>query len=159
MKTNPLLTGVALGMCLPGSGQARAASHTVDGGIVYRWPSPTQPTVVLWQTLRSSCEKEWAASFPQYAVSLWMGHGITISGKPYANAVPDELFDKAAQKAAQQEAAGARIVSQEKRRTPRQSQETAYSGSIPKKVNGGGGNRTRVPWHFNRGFYVRSRLI
>ena len=33
--------------------------------------------------------------FPQYAVSKWIGHSITISGKHYANAVPDELFDRA----------------------------------------------------------------
>jgi len=50
----------------------------------------------LWQTLRQSCEKEWAMSFPQYAVSKWIGHSITVSGRHYANAVPDELFDKAA---------------------------------------------------------------
>ena len=67
-----------------------------------------EPWKKLWQTLRSSCEKEWAMSFPQFAVSLWIGHSITVSGKHYANSVPDELFakaagqgpDKAAQKAA-----------------------------------------------------------
>lgn len=46
MKTNLLLAGVALGMCLTGNGQARAANYAVDGAIVYRWPSPTQPTVL-----------------------------------------------------------------------------------------------------------------
>jgi len=50
----------------------------------------------LWQTLRQSCEKEWAMTFPQYAVSKWIGHSITISGRHYANAVPDELVDNAA---------------------------------------------------------------
>ncbi len=35
-------------------------------------------------------------TFPQYAVSLWIGHSIAVSGKHYANAVPDELFDRAA---------------------------------------------------------------
>ena len=48
----------------------------------------------LWQTLRSSCEKEWAMSFPQFAVSKWIGHSITVSGKHYANNVPDELFER-----------------------------------------------------------------
>jgi len=33
--------------------------------------------------------------FPQYAVSKWIGHSITISGRHYANDVPDELLDKA----------------------------------------------------------------
>ena len=50
----------------------------------------------LWQTLRQSCEKEWAMKFPQYAVSKWIGHSITVSGRHYANNVPDELFAKAA---------------------------------------------------------------
>lgn len=49
----------------------------------------------LWQTLRQSCEMEWAMTFPQYAVSKWIGHSITVSGRHYANHVPDELFDKA----------------------------------------------------------------
>ena len=40
-------------------------------------------------------------TFPQYAVSKWIGHSITVSGWHYANAVPDELFDKAAQNTAQ----------------------------------------------------------
>jgi hypothetical protein len=35
-------------------------------------------------------------TFPQFAVSLWIGHSITVSGRHYANAVPDELFDRAA---------------------------------------------------------------
>jgi hypothetical protein len=69
----------------------------------------------LWQTCRSSCEKEWAMRFPQYAVSKWIGHSITVSGKHYANHVIDELMcsaagmerdddrpEQAAQKAAQQ---------------------------------------------------------
>jgi len=50
----------------------------------------------LWQTLRQSCEKEWAMDSPQYAVSNWIGHSITVSGRHYVNAVPDELFDKVA---------------------------------------------------------------
>ena len=50
----------------------------------------------LWQTLRASCEKEWAMTFPQYAVSKWIGHSITVSGRHYANDVPDELFQLAA---------------------------------------------------------------
>lgn len=55
-----------------------------------------EPWKRLWQTQRQSCEKEWAMFFPQYAVSKWIGHSITISGRHYANAVPDELLDKAA---------------------------------------------------------------
>ncbi len=34
--------------------------------------------------------------FPQFAVSKWIGHSILVSGRHYANSVPDELFDRAA---------------------------------------------------------------
>jgi len=40
-----------------------------------------EPWERLWQTLRLSCEKEWAMNFPQYAVSKWIGHSITVSGR------------------------------------------------------------------------------
>ena len=33
--------------------------------------------------------------YPQFAVSRWIGHSITVSGKHYASLVPDELFDRA----------------------------------------------------------------
>ncbi len=56
-----------------------------------------EPWSRLWQTLRSSCEKQWAGRFPQYAVSRWIGHSITVSGRHYVNSVPDELFDQAAE--------------------------------------------------------------
>lgn len=35
-------------------------------------------------------------TFPQYAVSKWIGHSITVSGRHYANDVLDELFKQAA---------------------------------------------------------------
>ncbi len=82
-----------------------------------------EPWPRAFQTLRSSCEKEWAMDFPQYAVSKWIGHSITVSGKHYANAVPDELLDRAAgldetqavQNAVQYPAASARMASQSPR--------------------------------------------
>jgi len=104
-----------------------------------------KPWAGLWQTLRASCEKEWAMTFPQYAVSRWIGHSITISGRHYANDVPDELSDKAAQKAAQYPAASARRVSHPELATPQESQETALSRTQSLEVIGGGGNRTPVP--------------
>ena len=68
-----------------------------------------EPWARLWQVLRQSCEKEWAMTVPQYAVSKWIGHSITVSGRHYTDGVPDELFQQvagasqcqAAQKAAQ----------------------------------------------------------
>ncbi len=72
-----------------------------------------EPWERLFQTLRSSCEREWAMSYPQFAVSKWIGHSIIVSGKHYANHVPDELYDqvagfgKAAQNPTQQPAVDA----------------------------------------------------
>jgi hypothetical protein len=84
---------------VPAAERIIAARH---GGQVFRRLRPlitsagVKPWPRLFQTLRASCEKEWAERFPQYAVSKWIGHSITVSGKHYANAVPDELFDRAA---------------------------------------------------------------
>ena len=56
-----------------------------------------EPWKRLWQTLRQSCEKQWAMEgIPQFAVSLWIGHSMTVSGRHYVNSVPDELFAKIA---------------------------------------------------------------
>jgi len=63
-----------------------------------------EPWERLWQVLRQSCEQEMAMTFPQYAVSKWLGHSITVSGRHYTNTVPNELYNKAAQNAAQQAA-------------------------------------------------------
>jgi integrase len=60
-----------------------------------------EPWADMYRILRSSCEREWAMTFPQYAVSKWIGHSIAVSGKHYAHHVPDELFDKAAHNQAQ----------------------------------------------------------
>lgn len=55
----------------------------------------------MMQTLRSSCEIEWAAYLPQYAVSKMVGHSIVVSGKHYANSVGDEIFEKVSGRAVQ----------------------------------------------------------
>jgi integrase len=73
-----------------------------------------QPWERLWQTLRSSCEKEWAMEHPQYAVSLWIGHSITVSGKHYANSVPDEIYERAARGTPANDAACAQRNAQRK---------------------------------------------
>jgi len=54
-----------------------------------------------WQTLRRSCEIEWAQRYPQYAVSRWIGHSITVSGRHYANAIPASLYDQVAERVTQ----------------------------------------------------------
>jgi hypothetical protein len=79
-------------------GRRRKMVAIMDLAGVERWDDS-------WQTLRRSCEIEWAQTYPQYAVSRWIGHSITVSGRHNANAVPDELFDKVAAHQATQKAA------------------------------------------------------
>jgi len=82
-------------------GEERLITINGKGALIRRvrriWArAGVEPWSRLWQTLRQSCEKEWAMTFPQYAVSRWIGHSITVSGRHYANAVPEELLDRAA---------------------------------------------------------------
>ncbi len=47
------------------------------------------------QVLRRNCETDWAQDYPQYAVSTWIGHDITVSARHYLQ-VPKDLSDKVA---------------------------------------------------------------
>ncbi len=76
-------------------GRRRKVRRFMDDAKVEPWDD-------TWQTLRRSCEIEWAQHYPQYAVSRWIGHSITVSGRHYVNAIPDELFDRAAGREATQ---------------------------------------------------------
>lgn len=49
------------------------------------------------QVLRRNRETDWAQEFPQYVVSVWMGHDITVSAKHYLQ-VPEEIYEKASQR-------------------------------------------------------------
>ncbi len=68
----------------------------------------------LFQTLRRSCEIEWAQVYPQFAVSKWIGHSIAVSGRHYANMVPDELYERMA---------GARVEEDAKRAAHKAAQQ------------------------------------
>ena len=46
-----------------------------------------------FQVMRRNCETDWAQRFPQYAVSEWIGHDITVSATYYLK-VPEELYRK-----------------------------------------------------------------
>ena len=48
----------------------------------------------LFQTLRRSAETWLALSYPQHAVSAWIGHSVAVSQKYYLQ-VTDDLFDAA----------------------------------------------------------------
>ena len=65
----------------------KTMASIIERAGVTPWPD-------LWQALRRSCEIDWAKEHPQFAVSRWIGHSITVSGTHYANHVPDELYAK-----------------------------------------------------------------
>ena len=48
----------------------------------------------LWQTLRQSCETEWANEFPGHVVAAWAGHSEQVSARHYLMVTP-EHFDQA----------------------------------------------------------------
>ena len=86
-------------------------------------------------------------TLPQFAVSRWIGHSIEISGKHYANAVPDELFDRAtsasrAAYALQNRPELTGTDRKRKRKNPVLGHLTADGGVV---CNGAGGSRTPVP--------------
>ena len=59
-----------------------------------------RPWARIWQTLRVSCEIEWATQFPAFVAAKWLGHSPNVQARHYTNIVPNELFDKAAMKGA-----------------------------------------------------------
>ncbi len=112
-----------------------------------------EPWRDLWQVMRRSREKEWAMRFPQYAVSQWIGHSIQVSGKHYVNGVPDELFDQAAQNAAQHPAASGCTDSQTDHADEREStfcdQEQGYATQCNQTERVSEGIRTPDPRDHN----------
>ena len=48
-----------------------------------------------FQVMRRNCETDWARDLPQFAVSEWLGHDITVSAAHYLM-VTEELYQKAA---------------------------------------------------------------
>jgi hypothetical protein len=118
-----------------------------------------QPWADCWQTLRRSCEIEWAQTHPQYAVSRWIGHSISVSGRHYANSIPNELFDRASglKRGAQNTGAESSGIAAHERAHGKSS--TSNDASKPlfcrskregthvcaTSQNGAGGNRTPVP--------------
>ena len=48
----------------------------------------------LFQTLRHSCETDFANKHPQHAVSTWMGHSLQVSESHYLQ-ITDDVYDAA----------------------------------------------------------------
>ena len=46
------------------------------------------------QVLRKNCETDWAQKYPQYAVSIWIGHDINVSAQYYLQ-IPEQLYKEA----------------------------------------------------------------
>jgi integrase len=136
------------------------------------------PWTKFFQTLRASCEKEWAMHHPQAAVSQWIGHSLTTSGKHYLNGtLPDELYDKAAgltsgsaaQNPAQYSAESARKASQsEKPTNVGDSQNVAPDSELVQVLAGQGIGASGTPvklflagigsWRPNLGVCVNTAL-
>ncbi len=53
------------------------------------------------QVLRKNCEKDWAQKYPQYVVSVWMGHDINVSAQYYLQ-VPEQLYKEVSDSGVQQ---------------------------------------------------------
>jgi integrase len=45
------------------------------------------------QVLRKNCETDWAQKYPQYAVSIWIGHDMNVSAQYYLQ-VPKQLYQE-----------------------------------------------------------------
>lgn len=150
--------------CLNRTALHRRAKAIIEASKVEPWDD-------LWQTLRRSCEIEWAKTHPQYAVSRWIGHSITVSGRHYANSIPDELFDRAsgregseggAQKGAQHGAESTRAAAHTRRtsaeadaKKPCDFADVREDAQVSaSSENGAGGNRTPVPRRSAASFYV-----
>ena len=93
--------------------------HRTMDAIIRR--TKIDPIDRMFQVFRQSCESEWAMTFPQHAVSAWLGHSEAVSRKHYLQ-VPEELFncaigrkdsteERAANGAAEGAAAGSRTDS------------------------------------------------
>ncbi len=68
---------------------ARDLKKVIGAAGLNRWPK-------IWQSLRASCEREWATRYPQHAVSRWIGHRVEVSDRHYLGEVLDHVFDRAA---------------------------------------------------------------
>ena len=62
---------------------------------VYRKRAGLERWKDAFKVLRRNCETDWAQKYPQYAVSIWMGHDIHVSARHYLQ-VPAELYRKVA---------------------------------------------------------------
>ncbi len=73
---------------IPGTNPHMVLRRAIERAGLTQWPK-------AFQSLRRSCEVDWARDYPQAVVSEWMGHGIQVSAEHYISA-PDDLLDKAA---------------------------------------------------------------
>ena len=62
---------------------------------IYRKRAGLEKWKDAFKVLRRNCETDWAQRYPQYAVSVWIGHDIQVSARHYLQ-VPAELYRKVA---------------------------------------------------------------
>ena len=66
----------------------RTLELAIEKAGLARWPD-------LYQTLRRSCETDWALAFSMHAGVAWTGHSIAVNARHYLQ-VPDHLYRQAA---------------------------------------------------------------
>ncbi len=121
-----------------------------------------------FQALRRSRETEWSLTFPQHAVSAWLGHSEQISRDHYLQ-VPEEIFDRAAGlhgdssdpntsgSAAKSAAANSRIGSQG-RATGENAQDVSYHEK-PTNTGSNAENGTAPPGTRTPDPLIKSQLL
>lgn len=135
-RLREILLAVQGDALLQGEEGDRVCTLSVDGKALERLRAVIRKAGVeewdkLFQAMRWSREREWALAFPQYVVSRWIGHSITVSGKHYANHVPEELYAKAsaAGKSGTAKAEGANQAVRQTVRATAESSGTAGNGA------------------------------
>lgn len=76
--------GVETILTIPRSNLHRTLERVIVAAGIVPWDD-------LLQTLRRSCETEWAETCPQHAVSSWIGHSIAVSLKHYTMTTNETL--------------------------------------------------------------------
>lgn len=67
----------------------RTVLEAIERAGLQRWPD-------LFQTLRRSCETDFASRFPVHVAAGWLGHSPAVSARHYLQ-IPDAMLDAAAE--------------------------------------------------------------
>ena len=85
----------------------------------------------LWQTLRRSAETMFSMTYPQHAVSQWIGHSVQVSLKHYTM-TPETLFETVASAPVLRAAVGSGIGSQGAANGSADTEQRSATGNEPR---------------------------